>query len=116
MLPGVTQPPVSMSQSLAVSVPDSDSKPAVDYMAMTPNNSVSPPQQIRPPPAWPRCMIIYPQYSCSPDQRGGLSGGAWVGSGSADSRAGSDYMNMSPISARSVNGSPPPPDHTGHLE
>ncbi|XP_044040899.1 insulin receptor substrate 1-B isoform X5 [Siniperca chuatsi] len=116
MLPGVTQPPVSLSQSLAVSVPDADSKPADDYMAMTPNNSVSPPQQIRPPPASDGYMIMSPNSSCSPDQRVGLSGGAWVDSGSADSRAGSDYMNMSPISARSVNGSPPPPEHTGHLE
>ncbi|XP_059210593.1 insulin receptor substrate 1-B [Centropristis striata] len=116
MLPGVTQPPASLSQSLAVSVPDSDSKPADDYMAMTPNNSVSPPQQIRPPPASDGYMIMSPNSSCSPDQRGGLSGGAWPGSGSADSRAGSDYMNMSPISARSVNGSPPPPEHTAHLE
>lgn len=116
MLPGVTQPPVTLSQSMAVSVPDSDSKPADDYMAMTPNNSVSPPQQIRPPPASDGYMIMSPNSSCSPDQRGGLSGGAWVGSGSADSRAGSDYMNMSPISARSVNGSPPPPEHTSHLE
>uniref|UniRef100_A0A3Q1J957 Uncharacterized protein n=1 Tax=Anabas testudineus TaxID=64144 RepID=A0A3Q1J957_ANATE len=115
MLPGVTQPPVSLSQSLAVSVPDSDSKPADDYMAMTPNSSVSPPQQIRPPTS-DGYMIMSPNSSCSPDQRGGLSGGAWVGSGSADSRAGSDYMNMSPISARSVNGSPPPPEHSGHLE
>ncbi|XP_028284939.1 insulin receptor substrate 1-B [Parambassis ranga] len=116
MLPGVTQPPVSLSQSLAVCVPDSDSKAADDYMAMTPNNSVSPPQQIRPPPSSDGYMIMSPNSSCSPDQRGGLSGGAWVGSGSADSRAGSDYMNMSPISARSVNGSPPPPEHTCHLE
>lgn len=116
MLPGVTQPPVSLSPSLAVSLPDSDSKPADDYMAMTPNNSVSPPQQIRPPPASDGYMIMSPNSSCSPDQRGGLSGGAWVGSGSADSRAGSDYMNMSPISARSVNGSPPPPEHNNHLE
>ncbi|KAM3590005.1 uncharacterized protein V6R79_001805 [Siganus canaliculatus] len=116
MLPGVTQPPVSMSQSLAVSVPDSDSKPADDYMAMTPNNSVSPPQQIRPPPASDGYMIMSPNSSCSPDQRGGLSGGTWVGSGSGDSRTGSDYMNMSPISARSVNGSPPPPEHPGPLE
>lgn len=116
MLPGVTQPPVSLPQSLAVSVPDSDSKPADDYMAMTPNNSVSPPQQIRPPPPSDGYMIMSPNSSCSPDQRGGLGVGAWVGSGSADSRAGSDYMNMSPISARSVNGSPPPPDHSSHLE
>ncbi|XP_005945332.1 insulin receptor substrate 1-B [Haplochromis burtoni] len=116
MLPGVTQPPTSLSQSLAVLVPDSDSKPADDYMAMTPNNSVSPPQQIRPPPNSDGYMIMSPNSSCSPDQRGGLSGGAWVGSGSADSRPGSDYMNMSPISARSVNGSPPPPEHSSHLE
>ncbi|CAG5929205.1 unnamed protein product [Menidia menidia] len=116
MLPGVTQPPASLSQSLAVSVPDSDPKPADDYMAMTPNNSVSPPQQIRPLPTSDGYMIMSPNSSCSPDQRGGLSGGAWVGSGSADSRAGSDYMNMSPISARSVNGSPPPPEPTSHLE
>lgn len=116
MLPGVTQPPVSLSQSLAVSVPDSESKPADDYMAMTPNNSVSPPQQICPLPTSDGYMIMSPNSSCSPDQRSGLSGGAWVGSGSADSRAGSDYMNMSPISARSVNGSPPPPEHTCHLD
>ncbi|XP_033839242.1 insulin receptor substrate 1-B [Periophthalmus magnuspinnatus] len=114
MLPGVTQPQASVSQSMAVSVPELESKPADDYMAMTPNNSVSPPQQIRPPTS-DGYMIMSPNSSCSPDQRGGLSGGAWVSSGSADSRAGSDYMNMSPISARSVNGSPPP-DHTGHLE
>ncbi|XP_020484848.2 insulin receptor substrate 1-B [Labrus bergylta] len=116
MLPGVTQPPASLSQSPAVSVPDSDSKPGDDYMAMTPNNSVSPPQQIQPPPSTDGYMIMSPNSSCSPDQRGGLLGGAWLGSGSADSRAGSDYMNMSPISARSVNGSPPPLEHTGPLE
>lgn len=116
MLPGVTQPPASLPQSAAVSVPESDSKPGDDYMAMTPNNSVSPPQHIQPPPTSDGYMIMSPNSSCSPDQRGGLSGGAWVGSGSADSRAGSDYMNMSPISARSVNGSPPPPDHAGQPE
>ncbi|XP_061664461.1 insulin receptor substrate 1-B isoform X2 [Syngnathoides biaculeatus] len=116
MLPGVTQPPVSLSQSLAVSVPDLDPKPADDYMAMTPNSSVSPPQQIRPPPTSDGYMIMSPNSSCSPDQRGGLSSGVWVGSGSADSRAGSDYMNMSPISARSVNGSPPPSEHASHSE
>ncbi|XP_072315108.1 insulin receptor substrate 1-B [Eucyclogobius newberryi] len=114
MLPGVTQPQAQMSQHLPVSVPELDAKPADDYMAMTPN-SVSPPQQIRPPTS-DGYMIMSPNSSCSPDQRGGLSGGAWVSSGSADSRAGSDYMNMSPISARSINGSPPPPDHTGPLE
>ncbi|XP_037117949.1 insulin receptor substrate 1-B [Syngnathus acus] len=112
MLPGVTQSPVSLSQSLAVSVPDSDAKAADDYMAMTPNSSVSPPQQIRAPPTSDGYMIMSPNSSCSPDQRGGLSSGAWLGSGSADSRAGSDYMNMSPISARSVSGSPPPSERS----
>ncbi|XP_028330151.1 insulin receptor substrate 1-B [Gouania willdenowi] len=116
MLPGVTQPPISQSQSLAVAVPESDAKPADDYMAMTPNNSVSPPQQIRPPPNADGYMIMSPNSSCSPDQRSGLSGGAWMGCGSADSKAGSDYMNMSPISARSVNSSPPPTNHIHHLE
>ncbi|XP_034020893.1 insulin receptor substrate 1-B isoform X2 [Thalassophryne amazonica] len=116
MLPGVTRPPVTLSQSLSVSVPESDSKAADDYMAMTPNNSVSPPQQIKVPPTSDGYMIMSPNSSCSPDQCGSLSGGAWVGSSSADSRAGSDYMNMSPISARSVNGSPPPADHTTQLD
>ncbi|CAL8383864.1 unnamed protein product [Arctogadus glacialis] len=107
MLPGGgSQPPGG--PPLAASFPDGELSakgPADDYMAMTPNNSVSPPQPIRPPP--PRAadgyMMMSPHGSCSPEQRGG---GAWPGS--ADSRAGSDYMNMSPISARSANGSPPP--------
>uniref|UniRef100_A0A096M477 Si:ch73-335l21.1 n=1 Tax=Poecilia formosa TaxID=48698 RepID=A0A096M477_POEFO len=114
MLPGVTQPPVSSCQTMTISVPESDSKPADDYMAMTPNNSVSPPQQIRPLPVSDGYMIMSPNSSCSPDQRGSLSEGAWVGS--ADSRAGSDYMNMSPISAPSVNGSPPQNEHNCHLD
>uniref|UniRef100_A0A146ZV70 Insulin receptor substrate 1 n=1 Tax=Fundulus heteroclitus TaxID=8078 RepID=A0A146ZV70_FUNHE len=114
MLPGVTQTPVSSCQTMTVSVPESDSKPADDYMAMTPNNSVSPPQQIRPLPASDGYMIMSPNSSCSPDQRGSLSEGPWVGS--ADSRAGSDYMNMSPISGPSVNGSPPANEHPCHLE
>ncbi|MED6231579.1 hypothetical protein ATANTOWER_030845 [Ataeniobius toweri] len=114
MLPGVTQPPVSSCQTVTFSVPESDSKPVDDYMAMTPNNSVSPPQQIHPLPMSDGYMIMSPNSSCSPDQRGSLSEGAWVGS--ADSRVGSDYMNMSPISAPSVNGSPPSREHTCHLE
>ncbi|XP_067117561.1 insulin receptor substrate 1-B [Osmerus mordax] len=114
MLPGVTAPPVSLSHSLSVS--DSESKPTDDYMAMTPNNSVSPPQQIRPPPGSDGYMMMSPNSSCSPDQRGGLGGGAWMGSGSADSRVGSDYMNMSPISARSANSSPPPPEHPSQMD
>ncbi|CAB1351673.1 unnamed protein product [Coregonus sp. 'balchen'] len=112
MLPGgVTQPPVSLTHSLSVSVADLESKPADDYMAMTPNNSVSPPQQIRPPPgSGDGYMMMSPNSSCSPDQRGCLGGVAWVDSSSTDSRAGSDYMNMSPISTRSANSSPPPPE------
>lgn len=106
MLPGVTASPVSHSHSLSVAVSDSDSKPADDYMAMTPNNSISPPQQIRPPPSGTDgYMMMSPNSSCSPDQRGVPS--AWIGSSSADSRTGSDYMNMSPISARSANSTPP---------
>ncbi|KAJ8338178.1 hypothetical protein SKAU_G00371440 [Synaphobranchus kaupii] len=115
MLPGVTAPPVSLSQSLSVAVSDSGSKPADDYMAMTPNNSVSPPQQIQPPPTGSDgYMMMSPNSSCSPDQRG--IGGAWVGSSSADSRAGSDYMNMSPISTRSANSTPPPSEGLLHFE
>ena len=113
MLPGVTAPPVSLSQSLSVAVSNSASKPADDYMAMTPNNSVSPPQQIHPPPTVSDgYMMMSPNSSCSPDQRG--IGGAWVGSSSADSRAGSDYMNMSPISTRSANSTPPPSEGLPH--
>ncbi|XP_052008281.1 insulin receptor substrate 1-B-like [Xyrauchen texanus] len=106
MLPGVTSSPVSLSLSLSVAVSDPDSKPD-EYMAMTPNNSISPPQQIRPPPSGTDgYMIMSPNSSCSPDQRGVPT--AWVGSSSADSRTGSDYMNMSPISAHSSNSTPPP--------
>ncbi|XP_016335094.1 insulin receptor substrate 1-B-like isoform X1 [Sinocyclocheilus anshuiensis] len=112
MLPGVTAPPVSLSHSLSVTVSDPDSKSADDYMAMTPNNSISPPRQIRPPPSGTDgYMMMSPNSSCSPDQRGVPT--AWVGSSSADSRTGSDYMNMSPISARSANSTPPPAEpHT----
>ncbi|XP_056609729.1 insulin receptor substrate 1-B [Triplophysa dalaica] len=108
MLPGVTASPVSLSHSLSVAVSDPELKPADDYMAMTPNNSISPPQQIRPTPSsTDGYMMMSPNSSCSPDQRGVPS--AWIDSSSADSRTGSDYMNMSPISARSANSTPPPP-------
>lgn len=103
MLPGVTAPLVSFSHSLSVSVSDSDSKPADDYMAMTPNSSISLPQQIHLPSSGKDgYMMMSPNNSCSPDQR------AWVGRNSADSRTGSDYMNMSPLSVRSANSTPPP--------
>ncbi|XP_030636035.1 insulin receptor substrate 1-B [Chanos chanos] len=109
MLPGVTASPVSLSHSLSVAVSDSDAKTTDDYMAMTPNSSVSPPQQIKLPPSGSDgYMMMSPNSSCSPDQRGVPT--SWMGSSSADSRAGSDYMNMSPISARSANSTPPPPE------
>ncbi|TSL41025.1 Insulin receptor substrate 1-B [Bagarius yarrelli] len=104
MLPGVTAPPVSHSHSLSVVV--SDYKPADDYMAMTPNNSVSLPQQIHVPNSTTDgYMMMSPNSSCSPDQR--VVSGSWVGRNSADSRPGSDYMNMSPISVR-ANSTPSP--------
>lgn len=104
MLPGVTAPPVSLSHSLSVAV--SDSKPADDYMAMTPNNSISLPQQIHlPTSTTDGYMMMSPNSSCSPDQR--VFSGASVGRNSADSRPGSDYMNMSPISVR-ANSTPSP--------
>ncbi|XP_066536626.1 insulin receptor substrate 1-B-like isoform X2 [Hoplias malabaricus] len=107
MLPGVTASPVILSHSMSVAVSDSDSKTSDDYMAMTPNNSISLPQQIHlPVSGTDGYMMMSPNNSCSPDQRGVPA--AWVGGNSSDSRAGSDYMNMSPISARSANSTPPP--------
>lgn len=104
MLPGVTAPPVSLSHSLSVAVPDS--KPADDYMAMTPNNTISLPQQIHlPTSTTDGYMMMSPNSSCSPDQR--VVSGAWIGKNSADNRPGSDYMNMSPISVR-ANSTPSP--------
>lgn len=104
MLPGITAPPVSHSHSLSVAV--SDSKLADDYMAMTPNNSISLPQQIHlPTSTTDGYMMMSPNSSCSPDQH--VVSGTWVGRNSADSRSGSDYMNMSPISVR-ANSTPSP--------
>ncbi|MBN3274400.1 IRS1 protein, partial [Polyodon spathula] len=80
-----------------------------DYMAMTPNNSVSPPHQINPRPS-DGYMMMSPNGSCSPDQKGGIWGGhslAGAGGSSVDSKAGSDYMNMSPVSGRSSCSTPP---------
>ncbi|KAI1903309.1 hypothetical protein AGOR_G00025880 [Albula goreensis] len=104
MLPGVKAPSVSLSLSVAVT----DSSPKLDdYMAMTPNNSVSPPQQIRSLSS-EGYMLMSPSSSCSPDQHGiGALGVVWGGKSSVDSRAGSDYMNMSPISVRSACSTPP---------
>uniref|UniRef100_A0A4W5RUM2 Si:ch211-284e13.4 n=1 Tax=Hucho hucho TaxID=62062 RepID=A0A4W5RUM2_9TELE len=91
MLPGVTASPFSLS--VAVS----------DYMAMTPNSSVSPPQHISLPVS-EGYMVMSPNSSCSPDMHGMAM---WGSRGSMESRAGSDYMNMSPISIRSACSTPP---------
>ncbi|KAL4659922.1 insulin receptor substrate 1-B-like [Arapaima gigas] len=111
MLPGVTSPPASLS--LSISPATSDPKPggSDDYMAMTPNNSVSPPRHIRAAGS-EGYMMMSPNSSCSPEQHSmGTLGGRW---GSRRSLAG-DYMNMSPISPRSADGTPP--QHPGlHLQ
>ncbi|XP_007258159.3 insulin receptor substrate 1-B [Astyanax mexicanus] len=101
MLPGVTAPPASLS----LSVSEAESKAVDEYMAMTPNNSVSPPQHIRLPVS-EGYMIMSPNSSCSPDLHG-MSSCLWGSRSSMESRAGSDYMNMSPISARSACSTPP---------
>uniref|UniRef100_A0A672PMA6 Si:ch211-284e13.4 n=1 Tax=Sinocyclocheilus grahami TaxID=75366 RepID=A0A672PMA6_SINGR len=103
MLPGVTAPPASLS--LSVTGSDVVPKGGDEYMAMTPNSSVSPPQHIR-LPINEGYMMMSPNSSCSPDLHG-LSGCIWGSRGSMESRAGSDYMNMSPISARSACSTPP---------
>ncbi|XP_058871316.1 insulin receptor substrate 1-B isoform X2 [Acipenser ruthenus] len=80
-----------------------------DYMAMTPNSSVSPPHRINPLPS-DGYVMMSPNGSCSPDQKGGTWGGhplAGAGGSSVDSKAGSDYMNMSPVSSRSSCSTPP---------
>lgn len=97
MMPGVT----AHQAGLALS----ESKGQDEYMAMTPNNSVSPPQQIRFPVS-EGYMMMSPNSSCSPDLHA-LSRCLWGSRSSMESRAGSDYMNMSPISARSACSTPP---------
>ncbi|KAK1787512.1 hypothetical protein P4O66_016008, partial [Electrophorus voltai] len=101
MLPGVTAPPASLS----LSVSEVESKGGDEYMAMTPNSSVSPPQHIRVPVS-EGYMMMSPNSSCSPDLHG-MSGCLWGSRSSMESRTGSDYMNMSPISARSACSTPP---------
>ncbi|XP_076866895.1 insulin receptor substrate 1-B [Brachyhypopomus gauderio] len=101
MLPGVTAPPASLSLSAS----EVESKGGDEYMAMTPNSSVSPPQHIRVPVS-EGYMMMSPNSSCSPDLHG-MSGCLWGSRSSMESRAGSDYMNMSPISARSACSTPP---------
>ncbi|CAJ1064129.1 insulin receptor substrate 1-B [Xyrichtys novacula] len=103
MLPGVTSPPVSLSLSIGMS--DQSTKPGADdeYMAMTPNNSVSPPQHIRQPSS-EGYMVMSPNSSSSTDLHGL---GMWDGRGSMESRAASDYMNISPVCSRSACSTPP---------
>ncbi|XP_026038936.1 insulin receptor substrate 1-B [Astatotilapia calliptera] len=103
MLPGVTSPPVSLSLSIGIS--DSGTKPGADdeYMAMTPNNSVSPPQHIRQPSS-EGYMVMSPNSSSSTDLHGL---GMWDSRGNMESRAASDYMNISPVSSRSACSTPP---------
>ncbi|XP_042564519.1 insulin receptor substrate 1-B isoform X2 [Clupea harengus] len=109
MLPGVKATPVLLSLSVPMS--DSSSKGndgggADEYMAMTPNSSISPPQHGRLPSS-EGYMMMSPNSSCSPDLHGLAGSSLWGSRGSMESRAGSDYMNMSPISARSACSTPP---------
>ncbi|KAM4546780.1 insulin receptor substrate 1-B isoform 2-T2 [Fundulus diaphanus] len=103
MLPGVTSPPVSLSLSRGIY--DTSAKPEVDdeYMAMTPNNSVSPPQHISQPSA-EGYMVMSPNSSSSTDLHGL---GMWESRAGMESRAASDYMNISPVSSRSACSTPP---------
>ncbi|XP_030638962.1 insulin receptor substrate 1-B [Chanos chanos] len=103
MLPGVTVPPTSLALPVAVS--NAVSTGGDEYMAMTPNNSVSPPQHIR-LPAIDGYMMMSPNSSCSPDLHA-MGGCMWGSRGSMESRTSSDYMNMSPVSARSACSTPP---------
>ncbi|XP_064207638.1 insulin receptor substrate 1-A-like isoform X2 [Anguilla rostrata] len=110
MLPGVKSPSVSISLSLSVAVSDSSPK-LDDYMAMTPSSSVSPPQPMRSLSS-EGYMLMSPSSSCSPDQQVAVWGGRGGAIGGKRDN-GNDYMNMSPIGARSANSSPPP-NSEGH--
>lgn len=103
MLPGVTSPPVSLS--LAIDMSDTSAKPGADdeYMAMTPNNSVSPPQHIRQPSS-EGYMVMSPNSSSSTDLHGL---GMWESRAGMESRVASDYMNISPVSSHSACSTPP---------
>ncbi|XP_029029784.1 insulin receptor substrate 1-B [Betta splendens] len=103
MLPGVTSPPVSLSLSIDMS--DTSAKPGADdeYMAMTPNNSVSPPQHICQPSS-EGYMVMSPNSSSSTDLHGL---GMWDTRVGMESRAASDYMNISPVSSHSACSTPP---------
>nr|XP_057942993.1 insulin receptor substrate 1-B isoform X1 [Doryrhamphus excisus] len=86
MLPGVTSPAADD-----------------EYMAMTPKNSVSPPQHMRQPSA-EGYMVMSPNSSVSTELHGL---GMWDNRGCMESRVASDYMNVSPISSRSACSTPP---------
>ncbi|TWW74847.1 Insulin receptor substrate 1-B [Takifugu flavidus] len=102
MLPGVTSP---VSLSLSIGTSDSSPKPGADdeYMAMTPNNSVSPPQHIHQPSS-EGYMVMSPNSSSSTDLH---RLGMWDSRTSMESRAASDYMNISPVCSRSACSTPP---------
>lgn len=102
MLPGVTSP---VSLSLSIGISDSSPKPGADdeYMAMTPNNSVSPPQHIHQPSS-EGYMVMSPNSSSSTDLH---RLGMWDSRTSMESRAASDYMNISPVCSRSACSTPP---------
>uniref|UniRef100_A0A3Q2XIP2 Insulin receptor substrate 1-B-like n=1 Tax=Hippocampus comes TaxID=109280 RepID=A0A3Q2XIP2_HIPCM len=86
MLPGVTSPAADD-----------------EYMAMTPNNSVSPPQHMRQPSS-EGYMVMSPNSSVSTELHGL---GMWDSRGSMESRVASDYMNLSPVSSHSACSTPP---------
>ncbi|XP_056267274.1 insulin receptor substrate 1-B [Pseudoliparis swirei] len=102
MLPGVTSP---VSLSLSIGTSDGRAKPGADdeYMAMTPKNSESPPQHLR-QPSTEGYMVMSPKSSSSTDLPGL---GMWDSRASAESRAASDYMNISPVCSRSACNTPP---------
>lgn len=102
MLPGVTSP---VSLSLSIGMSDPSAKPGADdeYMAMTPNNSVSPPQHIHQPSS-EGYMVMSPNSSSSTELH---RLGMWDSRASMESRATSDYMNISPLSSRSACSTPP---------
>uniref|UniRef100_H3C892 Si:ch211-284e13.4 n=1 Tax=Tetraodon nigroviridis TaxID=99883 RepID=H3C892_TETNG len=88
MLPGVTSPKAGADD---------------EYMAMTPNNSVSPPQHILQPSS-EGYMVMSPNSSSSTDLH---RLGMWESRSSVESRAASDYMNISPVCSRSACSTPP---------
>ncbi|XP_053703821.1 insulin receptor substrate 1-B [Synchiropus splendidus] len=101
MLPGVTSPPDSLSLSMSGAAAKAEADD--EYMAMTPNNSVSPPRHIRQPSS-EGYMVMSPNSSSSTDLQGI---GIWDSRVGMESRAATDYMNISPVSSRSACSTPP---------